>query len=95
VPPPQVNVRIGPYTVDFYWPDAALVVEIDGYESHRGRQAFEDDRARELYLAGQGLRVRRFSNAQVYGQAGGVADAVLSELALSRPIRTETRQSGR
>jgi very-short-patch-repair endonuclease len=91
---PEVNVRIGPYTVDFYWPDAGLVVEIDGYDGHRGRQAFEDDHARELYLAGRGLRLRRFSNAQVYDQARAVAQAVRAELAPLRPIRMQERQSG-
>jgi very-short-patch-repair endonuclease len=95
VPPPDVNVRIGPYAVDFYWPDAGLVVEIDGYHGHRGRQAFEDDHARELFLTGQGLRLRRFTNAQVYNQATPVAEAVLAELSLFRPIQTQERQSGR
>jgi hypothetical protein len=95
VPPPDVNVRIGPYAVDFYWPDAGLVVEIDGYHGHRGRQAFEDDHARELFLTGQGLRLRRFTNAQVYNQATPVAEAVLAELSLLRPIQTQERQSGR
>jgi very-short-patch-repair endonuclease len=94
IPPPNVNVRIGPYTVDFYWPEAGLVVEIDGYAGHRGRQAFEDDRARELYVLSRGLRLRRFSNAQVYGQAEAVISALIAELALSRPVRTQTSQSG-
>ena len=95
IPRPEVNVRIGPYTVDFYWPDAGLVVEIDGYDGHRGRQAFEDDHARELYLAGRGLRLRRFTNAQVYDQTRAVAHAVQAELAPFRPMRTQKRQSGR
>jgi len=94
LPLPEVNVRIGPYTVDFHWPDAGLVVEIDGYDGHRGRQAFEDDHARELHLAGRGLRLRRFSNAQVYDQAGAVAQAVQVELAPLRPMRTQKRQAG-
>jgi very-short-patch-repair endonuclease len=92
VPPPQVNVRVGPYTVDFLWPDAGLVVEVDGYDGHRGRQGFEDDHARELYLVGRGLRLRRFTNSQVYNQGEAVTRAVLAELALSSRMATDKRQ---
>jgi very-short-patch-repair endonuclease len=62
---PEVNARIGRYTVDFLWPEQRLVVETDGYVAHRGKQAFEDDRARELDLHALGYRVRRFTYRQV------------------------------
>jgi very-short-patch-repair endonuclease len=80
LPTPEVNAPIGPYTVDFLWRRQRLVVETDGYAAHRGRQAFEDDRARELYLHGRGLRVRRFSDRQIEHRAGEVAAAVRIEL---------------
>jgi very-short-patch-repair endonuclease len=88
-------VRIGPFTVDFYWPDSGLVVETDAYATHRGRQAFEDDHARELYLAGRGLRLRRFTDSQVYAQSKAVAAAVRDELASSSGYAGTKRQSGR
>jgi very-short-patch-repair endonuclease len=94
VPPPEVNVAVGPYTVDFLWREARLVVEIDGYETHRGRQAFEDDHARELDLARVGLRLRRFSATQVYARGKAVASAVLADLASSSRYARVTRQSG-
>jgi very-short-patch-repair endonuclease len=81
IPQPEVNSRIGPYTVDFLWRDQRLVVETDSYASHAGRQAFEDDHNRELYLSGLGFTVRRFTDTQVYGRAEAVATAVLHELA--------------
>jgi very-short-patch-repair endonuclease len=81
LPPPEVNVRIGPFTVDFLWRPHKLVVETDGYAAHRGRQAFEDDRARELYLHARGFRVRRFTDNQLLGHPGAVAGAVRAELA--------------
>jgi very-short-patch-repair endonuclease len=65
LPSPEGNVPIGPYTVDFLWHDRRLVVETDGWEAHRGRQAFEDDRARDAYLRLQGYEVLRFSWRQV------------------------------
>ena len=54
LPEPQVNVWVSGYLVDAYWPDANLVVELDSYEFHRDRRAFERDRAEiaDLKLAG-------------------------------------------
>jgi very-short-patch-repair endonuclease len=66
LPLPEVNVPIGPFTVDFLWRDRRLVVETDGWEAHRGRQAFEDDRARDAYLRLQRYEVLRFSWRQVF-----------------------------
>ena len=62
-------------------PEQRLVVETDGYAAHRGRQAFRDDRARELELGTMGLRLRRFSDHQIDTQPAVVAAAVRTELA--------------
>ena len=80
LPEPERNVRVGPFTVDFLWRDEGLVVETDGYAAHRGRQAFLDDRARELELSARGLRLRRFSDEQIGSQPAGVVAAVVREL---------------
>ena len=58
-------MRVGPYIVDFLWRDCGPVVEVDGYRAHSGRQAFEDDHARDAELARLGLEVQRFSARQV------------------------------
>lgn len=50
LPHPQHNTRIGPYEVDFLWPDTGLIVELDGYRFHGTRTAFEADRARDVEL---------------------------------------------
>jgi hypothetical protein len=55
-PPPLANQPIGPYTVDAYWPQFQLVVEVDE-DAHIA--TFEEDRARDRYLAGRGLRTMR------------------------------------
>jgi very-short-patch-repair endonuclease len=80
LPEPERNVRVGPFTVDFLWRDEGLVVETDGYAAHRGRQAFLDDRARELELSARGLRLRRFSDEQIGSESAGVVAAVVREL---------------
>jgi very-short-patch-repair endonuclease len=48
LPRPEVNVRLGPFLVDFLWREEQLVVETDSYRYHRGEVAFQDDRKREL-----------------------------------------------
>ena len=50
LPIPEVNARVDRFEVDFFWPYPKLIVETDGYGSHRGRSAFEEDRARDLRL---------------------------------------------
>ena len=55
-------------------------METDGYAAHRGRQAFLDDRARELELSARGLRLRRFSDEQIDSEPAGVVAAVVREL---------------
>jgi very-short-patch-repair endonuclease len=83
LPAPEVNVAIGSLTVDFLWRDRGLVVETDGYRFHRGRQAFEDDRARDVALRLRGLDVVRFSYRQVSEEPRRVAAALRALLRLS------------
>jgi very-short-patch-repair endonuclease len=80
IPAPEVNVPIHGFTVDFLWLEQRLVVETDGYRYHRGRQAFEDDRARDLQLRLRGIQVLRFSYMQVVEAPGAVAAAIRAAL---------------
>jgi very-short-patch-repair endonuclease len=77
VPEPEVNVRIGRHRVDFLWRDASLVVEVDGYIYHRGRQAMRDDNDRDLELALRGLQVIRIEDTRINEESAGVAKAIL------------------
>ncbi len=70
---PEVNVPVGRYRVDFLWRAANLVVETDGWRAHRGRQAFEDDRARDLRLRSLGLDVVRLTWRQLEGDPDAIA----------------------
>ena len=49
------------HRVDFYWPAAALVAQTDGFEFHRTRKAFQDDRTQDRALQLAGYRVLRFT----------------------------------
>jgi very-short-patch-repair endonuclease len=76
LPRPAVNVKLDRYEVDFLWPAQRLVVEVDGWESHRTRSAFEEDRRRDARLAVLGYEVLRFTWRQVERDARGVAETI-------------------
>ena len=80
LPSPVVNgrVQVGAegFEVDFHWPGHRLVVEVDGFEHHGTRTAFEQDRARDQLLTSAGYRVVRFTWRQVRDDPGGVAGVV-------------------
>jgi hypothetical protein len=65
LPQPEVNVSIPPYTADFVWRRHGLIVETDGWRAHRGRQAFEDDHARDAFYRRLGFEVLRFTWRQL------------------------------
>ena len=58
-PPPQLQFGIGPFWVDFCWPDRRLVVEADGGGKYAAHGAFQREKRREHYLHVRGWRVER------------------------------------
>ncbi len=60
LPAPLVNARVHGFMVDAYWPDAGLVVELDGYSNHATPAQRRRDYARDLQLRGHGLTVLRY-----------------------------------
>jgi very-short-patch-repair endonuclease len=80
LPPPRFNdwILLGPkrYQVDCHWPDLGLIVELDGWEGHSSRSAFQDDRARD-----RALKVARFSVVHLtWNQLDDEPEAVASDL---------------
>jgi very-short-patch-repair endonuclease len=76
LPQPEVNASVDRYEVDFLWSEQRLVVEVDGWESHRTRSAFEEDRARDARLAVLGYETIRFTWRQVTDDSRGVAETI-------------------
>jgi very-short-patch-repair endonuclease len=69
------------FILDFYCAVARLVIEVDG-PSHG--YSIEEDAIRQAYLESLGLRVMRFTNAQVMNHLASVLtaiDEVLSSIA--------------
>ncbi|MGN6586932.1 MAG: type IV toxin-antitoxin system AbiEi family antitoxin domain-containing protein [Solirubrobacterales bacterium] len=80
VPTPVVNAPVGKVTVDFLWRQERLIVETDSYATHGGTIAFEDDKARDLYLRRLGYRVHRFSERQLELEPAAVVEDVVRGL---------------
>jgi len=66
---------LGNFIVEFYAPQAKLVVEVDGSQ-HTDVDHAARDAERDEYLRAQGLRVLRFSNAQVIREIEAVMEAI-------------------
>jgi very-short-patch-repair endonuclease len=61
LPAPKTNARVAGFEVDAYWPAHDLVVEVDGYGTHKTRAAFERDRRKDATLTAMGYRVVRIT----------------------------------
>jgi very-short-patch-repair endonuclease len=65
LPEPRTQVRIGQYTVDLLWPDHGVAFEIDGYQFHVSRFAFDRDREKDTALKAAGVDPNRLSRDQI------------------------------
>jgi hypothetical protein len=61
LPPFEFNARAAGYEVDVLFPQQRVIVELDGYEFHRTREAFEKDRERDAVLLAAGFVVIRIT----------------------------------
>jgi len=67
------------YIVDFCCPRANLIIEIDGgqYYSDKG---INKDKVRDDYLRGQGFKVLRFSDKEIFENFNGVIERIYENL---------------
>lgn len=66
--------------VDFAWPEAMLIVELDGFEFHREYGAFQDDRRRDRALHAAGWLVLRYTQKDLETTPDLVVDEVRAAL---------------
>jgi hypothetical protein len=82
IPEPSVNLWIDGQEVDMAWPDKRVVVELDSYEFHKTRAAFERDRVRSAELEVARWRPIRVTSNRMK-QATALRTHLLSLLAVS------------
>jgi very-short-patch-repair endonuclease len=85
LPEPRVNAQLHGLEVDFWWPEAALVVEVDGYRFHSTRAAFERDRLRDARLAMAGIEVLRVTWRRMERERFAVLVEIATALARRTP----------
>ena len=77
IPAPSMNFNAHGYELDAYWPELRFAVELDLFETHGGRAAFERDRLRHEELKLLGIEMIRVTKPRLDAEP----DAVLRNLA--------------
>ena len=90
LPRPIAGHPIPPYTADFAFIAERVVVETDGWAFHGNRFAFEDDRARDAFLAARGWIVLRITWRRLKREP----TLVMVQLAQTLALRASTLQAG-
>jgi very-short-patch-repair endonuclease len=70
---------IGNYIADFYCHEARLVIEVDGSQ-HYSDEGAGNDRQRDDFIRGSGVKVLRFKNDEVIQNTTGVVERIWGEL---------------
>ncbi len=76
LPKPVQNVHVLGHEVDALWPGAKLIAELDSWEHHGHRAAFERDRARDPKLLIAGYRTIRITHRRLDREATQLADEI-------------------
>jgi very-short-patch-repair endonuclease len=83
LPRPLVNVEVGGFIVDIFWPQWRLVVELDSRGYHWSPRSFETDRLRDATLQRIRCRVLRVTHRRMRTDPRGVIGDVIALAALS------------
>ncbi|MBK8375186.1 endonuclease domain-containing protein [Sphingorhabdus sp.] len=75
------QVPMGPYTADFAWHHAKLIVEVDGGQ-HGTSAGMAHDANRAAFLEAEGYRILRFWNSDVDQNMEGVLTIIADALPL-------------
>ena len=78
LPAPSMNFNVAEYELDAYWPDLRFAVELDLFETHGSRAAFERDRRRQEELKLLGVEMIRITRLRLEREP----DAVIRNLAV-------------
>jgi very-short-patch-repair endonuclease len=86
LPRPIANARACGHMVDLLWPEQRLIVELDGWETHRDRASFERDRLRDQRLVAAGYRVIRITVRQLQSEPYAVIARLAVTLSSCREV---------
>ncbi|HEX5984139.1 MAG TPA: type IV toxin-antitoxin system AbiEi family antitoxin domain-containing protein [Solirubrobacterales bacterium] len=76
LPAPSINTFVAGCEIDAYWERERFAVEVDGWETHGTRVAFEDDRLRQEDLKLAGIDSIRVTARRIEREADAVATRI-------------------
>jgi hypothetical protein len=77
LPMPQTNIWLHGRKVDVFYPEAHLIVELDGRDFHSDQDAFRDDRERDTENLKQGLTTMRMTKDRLELNPGYEAERLM------------------
>jgi len=81
LPTPLTNVIVAGYEVDALFPEQKLIVELDGYETHRDKKTFERDRLKDADTLRAGFNTVRLTRLRIKDTPQTEADRIHALLA--------------
>jgi very-short-patch-repair endonuclease len=90
---PHCNAKIRGMEVDFCWAEQRLIVEVDGFQFHGHRSAFERDRKKDQLLTAAGYTVIRVTWRQLRDEPIRVAAVIAAALSAGMFALTRPRES--
>ncbi len=76
LPTPVFNITLDGYEVDAYFPEQGLIVELDGWDFHQTREAFESDRERDAHNLAAGRRTVRVTWDRLHERPDAEAERI-------------------
>jgi Transcriptional regulator, AbiEi antitoxin len=89
LPQPATGLNEAGYELDLYWPSHRFAVELDTYETHGTRAAFERDRIRDEELKLHGIEMIRLTGTRLDREPAQVIAR------LSQPLSARAPTTGR
>lgn len=90
LPQPRTQYWVAGYPADFCWPEQRLIVEVDSFQFHGHRRAFERDRKRDQVHVLAGYRVIRITWRQLDEEPLLVAATIAAALSAPAPNASRT-----
>jgi hypothetical protein len=87
LPEPALNVVVEGYVVDALFAEQRLIVEVDGWRTHKTKRSFENDRRRDVRLLIAGYRVVRFTYQRIMHEPHAVARELTLLLSQANVLR--------
>jgi very-short-patch-repair endonuclease len=94
LPQPRTNYVEEGFELDCYWPEYRFAVELDVYETHGTRAAFERDRKRQEDLLLVGIGMTRVTGPRLEREPDEVIERVARLLSARAPYRAASTPSG-